>query len=87
MEKGVLLEDGYKTKPCQLRKIDNTHFYIILTEGKKRQIRRMCATFNYHVEDLKRVRIENIHLGKLGLGEIRKIQGQELQKFLEIINL
>jgi len=87
MEMGVRLDDGYKTKPCKIRKIDNTHFAIILTEGKKRQIRRMCASLNHHVEDLKRVRVANVKLGKLEVGEYRKIQSQELKNFLETLEI
>lgn len=88
MSNGVVLEDGYKTKKCIVEeKEDNFSFSIILTEGKKRQIRRMCAAFGYSVTDLLRVRILNIKLGNLPTGQYKKISGLELNKFLSYIDL
>jgi 23S rRNA pseudouridine2604 synthase len=48
-------------------------FRIILTEGKKRQIRRMFKVLGYEVEDLKRVRIGNIVLGNLKEGNWKEL--------------
>ena len=87
LENGVLLGDGYKTKKCQVHKIDNFSFSMILTEGKKRQIRRMCEKLDHHVIDLRRVRIMNIKIGDLTAGKYRKIEGIELKKFLQIIGM
>jgi 23S rRNA pseudouridine2604 synthase len=81
MAQGVQLED-FKTKPCIIQKKDETTFSIILTEGKKHQIRRMCANLGWAVKDLKRIRIMNIMLGKLGPGQQRKIEGKELETLL-----
>ncbi|MEI3179059.1 MAG: hypothetical protein V8S93_00410 [Lachnospiraceae bacterium] len=39
--------------------------HIVLTQGLNRQIRRMCRALDYHVMNLKRVRIMNIQLGTL----------------------
>ncbi|EKE16222.1 MAG: hypothetical protein ACD_11C00026G0012 [uncultured bacterium] len=83
MSAGVVLEDGYKTKPCVVSKISNNVFSIILTEGKNRQIRKMCGFFGYAVTDLKRVRILNIELGGIKSGQYRKIKGEELNMFLD----
>src|SRR3990167_2515584 len=60
MEKGVDIE-GYMTKPCTVEVLGATRFAIVLTEGKKHQIRRMCAALGYVVSTLERVRIMNIH--------------------------
>lgn len=60
-----------------------TTLQFILHEGKKRQIRRMCAEVNLHVLDLKRVKIGDLELGDLKEGEYRKltpIEITELQK-------
>lgn len=84
---GVKLDDGYITKECKVEKIVKNSFSIILTEGKKRQIRRMCAILSIGVLDLKRVRILNINIGDLKLGEARKIKGKELQEFLSTIKI
>lgn len=66
-------ETQYRTKPCKVRKISNVEFAIILTEGKNRQIRRMCSALGYDVVSLKRIRIMDILLGDLKTGEYRII--------------
>ncbi|MBU4360251.1 rRNA pseudouridine synthase [Patescibacteria group bacterium] len=78
MKKGVKLEEG-------IAKADeifvgtshgafNNKFNIILHQGWKRQIRRMCKELNYKVLELKRVRIEKIKLGDLKIGKYRQIK-------------
>ena len=79
MSKGVRIL-GTVTKPCKICQTGAKEFKIILTQGLNRQIRRMCAEFDYRVVSLKRIRIMNIHLGDLPLGEIRKIDEKELQE-------
>ncbi|KKR79299.1 MAG: Ribosomal large subunit pseudouridine synthase F [Candidatus Nomurabacteria bacterium GW2011_GWA2_40_9] len=81
MEAGVNIE-GYKTKPCKVTIVNENTFRITLTEGKKHQIRRMCSALFQEVDDLKRVRIMNIELGKLTPKFIRPIVGEELSIFL-----
>jgi len=60
-----------KTKPCIAKKISEFEFQIILTEGKNRQIRRMCKALGYLVSRLVRIRIDNIELSELQPGEFR----------------
>lgn len=80
MSEGVWLSElGVKTRPCKVKKIDAYTFRIILTQGLNRQIRRMCAYFNFRVVTLKRIRIMNIQLGDLKEGEWREIKGRELK--------
>lgn len=79
--------EGYKTKPAKVKQTTEKSFNIVLTEGKKHQIRRMCAAFGYVTNDLKRVRIMNIKLGNLKEGQWRKIEGIELKEFLKLLNL
>lgn len=88
MSKGVHF-DGFVSKKCKVYrkpKSKNT-FHIILTEGKKRQIRRMSEALHHNVIDLNRIRIMNVELGKLPLGEYREIKGQELTELLKQLNL
>ncbi|MFO0357061.1 MAG: pseudouridine synthase [Sphingobacteriaceae bacterium] len=59
-----------KTKACRCYKTQSHEFKIILTEGKNKQIRRMCKTLGYSVLSLKRTRISNIHLTSLKPGEM-----------------
>jgi 23S rRNA pseudouridine2604 synthase len=80
-ENGMQLED-FKTKPCLIKKISENLFSIILTEGKKHQIRRMCANFGFEAVDLKRIRIMNVRLGNLPSGQKREIKDKELEEFL-----
>jgi len=82
MEAGVNIE-GYLTKKCKVKIIDDFTFRIVLTEGKKHQIRRMCSNLFQEVADLKRERIMNIKLGNLKPGSIREIKGEELTTFLD----
>lgn len=82
MEAGVNIE-GYKTKPCKVEIINDFTFRVILTEGKKHQIRRMCSALFQEVADLKRERILNIKLGSLKPKGIREIKGKELSTFLD----
>lgn len=85
MASGVDIGD-HKTLPCRLDTINRSTFSIILTEGKNRQIRRMCEALGYKVRHLQRIRIMNVKLGNLKEGEIKPISQTEfslLQKALE----
>lgn len=88
MSTGVDIE-GYKTKPALVEKNKKNpkRFTIVLTEGKKHQIRRMCAALGYQIQTLKRVRIANITLGKLKPNQFRKITGEELEQLLKQLGL
>lgn len=87
MGKGVKIED-YITKKARVSgKPGSKTFTIILSEGKKHQIRRMVTALGYEVRDLERVRIMNIKLESLALGERRQLSGSELKAFLAGIGL
>lgn len=86
MEGGMKIGD-YVTKPTIVKTINPKTFSIILTEGKRHQIRRMCESLRVDVRDLKRVRVMNIRLGSLKPNQIRKIEGKELENFLTSLGL
>lgn len=86
MEKGVNIGD-YVTKPCKVEILGAKTFSIILTEGKKHQIRRMCEAMRVEVSELKRIRIMNIHLGAILPNNARKIEGKPLNDFLKLLKL
>ena len=86
MARGVRIE-GYLTKPAQTYRLGEQAFRIILTEGKKHQIRRMCAALGNDVRSLKRMRIMNIELRSLRPGEQRMLEGKELTIFLQSLGL
>lgn len=82
MAAGVHILDT-KTKPCRVSRVSKFVFRIILTQGLNRQIRRMCEAFGYDVRRLERVRIMNIRLGKLKLGQWRNLTDVELRGLTE----
>lgn len=81
MAEGVDIGEGI-TKPCKIKAEPGTKriFRITLTQGLNRQIRRMCAAFNYQVIRLQRVRIMHIHLGHLKEGSWRTLNSEELER-------
>ncbi len=77
---------GSMTLPCQVTRIGERTFRIILNEGRNRQIRRMCSAFGYQVRRLKRVRIMNIELGTLPSGKWRDLTAEERDQLFETLN-
>lgn len=86
MTSGVNIE-GYKTKPAKVVKKSEKRVLVTLTEGKKHQIRRMCAALGYQVQSLKRVRIVNIKIGSLKPNQYRKLNQTEIKNLLKEIGL
>ncbi len=86
MSKGVRIED-YMTKPCTVKVTGDRTFKIILTEGKKHQIRRMCVALGYQIKDLKRTRIMNLRLGGLFPGQSRALYMEEKVELLKSVGL
>lgn len=78
MSRGVEIL-GKITLPCPVEKIDDLTFKITLVQGLNRQIRRMCYKLDYLVTSLKRVRIGNVYLSDLPVGESRIILEDELK--------
>jgi 23S rRNA pseudouridine2604 synthase len=76
MRNGVPILDTV-TKKCEVERIDDMTFRIVLTQGLNRQIRRMCEYLGYEVKKLKRIRIMNIKLD-LPLGKWRDLTEEEL---------
>lgn len=87
MRAGVYIEDlDVTTKPCRAWQTGSHTFHIVLTQGLNRQIRRMCRALDYHVMNLKRLRIMNIKLGHLERGQYRELfpdEVESLRKMLE----
>lgn len=88
MSAGLFLKEiNITTRPCIVEKMGKFTFRIVLTQGVNRQIRRMCKELNCYVTHLKRVRVANIMLNNLQIGEYREITGIELQSLYEISGL
>ena len=77
MSTGVPILDTV-TKKCLVEKVGRYVFKITLIQGLNRQIRRMCEHLGYEVVSLKRLRIMNIHLDNLEIGEWRNLTEKEL---------
>ncbi|ASK32483.1 23S rRNA pseudouridine synthase F [Chryseobacterium sp. T16E-39] len=83
MRNGVPILDTV-TKKCEVEKVDDMTFRIILTQGLNRQIRRMCEYLGYEVKKLKRIRIMNIKLD-LPPGKWRDLTDEELGALNELL--
>ncbi len=84
MANGIPILDTV-TQKCTVSKIDDYTFQIILIQGLNRQIRRMCNYLGYEVRKLKRVRIMNILLDDLKVGEYRNFTKQEFSELNRLI--
>ena len=69
--------DGRALRPAQVAHATGSQLRFILTEGRKRQIRRMCEQVDLSVTRLLRVRIGQITLGKLDVGKWRLLRDDE----------
>ena len=77
---------GEMTLPCTVTRMSERTFRIILTEGKNRQIRRMCSAFGYEVRRLQRIRIMNIRLGGQKTGSWRDLTEPEKLELGRLLN-
>jgi 23S rRNA pseudouridine2605 synthase len=79
---GVRLEDGI-TEPARARFLreseTNSWIEISITEGRKRQIRRMVEAVGHPAIKLRRISINGLRLGGLKIGELRALTDKELQ--------
>jgi 23S rRNA pseudouridine2604 synthase len=70
--------DEQPLKPAQVDWQNPEQLRFVLREGKKRQIRRMCEQVGLHVVGLKRIRIGQVKLGNLPVGQWRYLGDGEL---------
>ncbi|MBP1761667.1 MAG: rRNA pseudouridine synthase [Firmicutes bacterium] len=82
IRKGLLLEDGM-TAPAQVKLLtqdeNSSLLEISIHEGRKRQIKRMCAAINHPVLNLKRTRLAFLSLQDMKEGEYRLLTSQEVE--------
>ncbi|OQW33191.1 MAG: 23S rRNA pseudouridine synthase F [Nitrospira sp. SG-bin1] len=84
MSRGVVIL-GSATKPCRTMRVARDQFRIVLTEGRNRQIRRMCQALGYRVSKLHRTRIMHISVKGLGVGEWRELTSQERERLMQAV--
>lgn len=86
--KGVILDDGYETKPGNLEVITSdqtSEIQLTITEGKYHQVKRMFASVGKEVIYLKRIRMGDLHLDEsLREGEYRELNEKELSYCLSL---
>lgn len=77
---GVTLDDG-PVRPTRVdaRKLgrDRWEFEVTITEGRKREVRRLCSALGLAVERLVRTRFGPVELGALPIGETRRLTARE----------
>lgn len=85
MAQGVVIL-GRPTLPCTARRTGPREFRIILTEGRNRQIRRMCQALGYRVTALHRVRVMNVTIGELAPGQWRELTEEERERLFAALD-
>ncbi len=76
---------GSVTRPCRMARVGRDQFRIVLTEGRNRQIRRMCHALGYRVTTLHRTRIMHITVEGLRVGEWKELRSQEREQLLQAV--
>ena len=69
--------DERELRPAKVKRLNDSQFRIVLVEGRKRQIRRMCELTGIEIAALKRVRVGKIKLGDLPRGNWRTLKPGE----------
>lgn len=81
LEQGLVLEDG-PTAPARVEKVrssgSHTWLEMTITEGRHRQVRRMCEAVGHPVSRLKRIRVGFLNLGELRSGQYRMLTSAEV---------
>jgi 23S rRNA pseudouridine2605 synthase len=78
LREGVVLEDG-PTAPAGVRLLASDQIELVIHEGRKRQVRRMCEAVGHRVIALERVAYGPLVLGALGVGEHRRLEEAEIE--------
>jgi pseudouridine synthase len=85
---GLDIGRGERTGPAIVREVrrspKNTWFELTISEGKNRQVRRMCETIECPVLKLVRIRIGKFELGSLPVGGVMRLAPRDLQSLLQM---
>jgi 23S rRNA pseudouridine2605 synthase len=79
LREGVELDDG-RTSPAKVRQTKPGVLEIVLREGRKRQVKRMCDAVGHRVQTLRRVAFGPIALGDLAEGAVRRLSAVEVER-------
>ena len=88
LREGVPLGDGTVSRPAEVRALGTAQsgsswLEIVLTEGKNRQVRRMCAGVGHDVEELVRIAVGALEIGDLAPGQWRQLSPAEVARLAE----
>jgi pseudouridine synthase len=87
IRRGVILDDGTKTAPAEISKVDetatNAWFEVVLHQGRNQQIRKMFDLIGHSVVKLRRSRIGFLHDERLRPGEWRRLAPGEVQRLMK----
>ncbi len=86
LQQGMVM-DGRQTKPLLVKRISSNTLLITLTEGKNRQIRRMCETVGCTVRSLTRERIGPLGIGTMKPRELRPLDAAEIAAIRRFVGL
>ena len=81
LREGVELDDG-TTAPARVRRLRPDEVEITIHEGRKRQVKRMCASVGHPVRRLQRVAFGPLQLGDLAVGRYRLLSDEEVETLL-----
>jgi 23S rRNA pseudouridine2605 synthase len=84
LREGVELDDG-PTSPAGVRQIEPGLLEIRISEGRKRQVRRMCETVGHPVAELSRVAFGPLRLGGLPEGDSRRLTAAEVERLRGVV--
>jgi len=79
LREGVDLDDGI-THPARVRQVEPGLLEIRISEGRKRQVRRMCEAIGHPVTELSRIAFGPLRLGSLPEGESRRLTAAEVER-------
>lgn len=79
LSSGILMDSGKKTRPCIVDEVKDGVLVFVLTEGRNRQIRKMCEAVELSVVDLMRIRVGSLKLGEMKVGKWRVLSEVEVQ--------
>lgn len=90
LESGVLLDDG-PTAPARVKILKTTHnatlIRLVIHEGRKRLVKRMCAAVGHPVRDLRRIAVGNVRVEGLVPGEWRYLDESEINTLRKLTGL
>ncbi len=84
LREGVELDDG-PTAPASARQVEPGLLEIVLAEGRKRQVRRMCEAVGHRVVKLERIAFGPLRLGELAAGESRLLTAAEVERLRKAV--